>query len=142
MPLIISILHNLFPNATRRFAGQEAVTISLVVPTVLDINSCLRKHSDLTNPAASVACKNMVRALTNSLQKRFAGIFRNCAMGSFPNEAMHLKKPFEDDVYLISTTMDPKFSHRWLDHDVQLNGEDETANRIRNKIKYKVQGKV
>ena len=84
----------------------------------------------------------MVRALRNSLQKRFAGIFRNCAMDSVPNEAMHLEQPFEDDVYLISTTLDPKFSLRWLDLDVQLNGEDETANRIRNRMKYKVQGKV
>ena len=142
MPLIISILNKILSNATLRFAGQEAVTISLVLPTVLDINSCLRKQSDLTSPAASVACKNMVRALRNSLQKRFAGIFRNYAMGSVPNEAMHLEQPFEDDVYLISTTLDSKFSLRWLDLDVQLNGEDETANRIRNRIKYKVQGKV
>ena len=70
MPLIISILNEIFSNATLRFAGQEAVTICLVVPTVLDINFCLRKHLDLTSPAASVACKNMVRALKNSLQKR------------------------------------------------------------------------
>ena len=62
MPLIISILNEIFSNATLRFAGQVAVTISLVVPTDLDINSCLRKHSDITSPAASVACKNMVRA--------------------------------------------------------------------------------
>ena len=82
MPLIISILNKIFSNATLRFAGQEAVTVSLVVPTVLDITSCLRKHSDLTSSAASVTCKNMVRALKNSLQKRFAGIFRNCAIGS------------------------------------------------------------
>ena len=63
-------------------------------------------------------------------------------MGSVPNEAIHLEQPFEDDVYLISTTLDPKFSLRWLDPDVQLNGEDETANCICNRIKYKVQGKV
>ena len=142
MPLIISILNKIFSNATLRFAGQEAVTVSLVVPSVLDINSCLRKHSDLTSSAASVTCKNMVRALKNSLQKRFAGIFRNCAMGSVPNETMHLEQPFEDDVYLISTTLDPKFSLRWLDLEVQLNGEDKTDSRIRNRIKYKVQGKV
>ena len=58
-----------------------------------------------------------------------------------PSVSAHLQLPFEDAVYAIATTLDPRFSFQWLEIDVCLESDDDhAAQRIRNRIKYVTQG--
>ncbi|KAJ3604983.1 hypothetical protein NHX12_027034 [Muraenolepis orangiensis] len=59
-----------FAEATDLTEGEKNVTISVVVPTVLDLNTHLLKLEE-----ANTKCQPLVRALREALLKRFMGIF-------------------------------------------------------------------
>ena len=107
-----------------------------MLPTVLHL------HSHLSKMMKNIQfCKGLAKALLQSLRKRFAGIFRTCHMLTSEPESAHLSLPYEDEIYVIATTLDPRFSLEWLDVDVILDlDDDDRQHRIRNRIKYATQG--
>ena len=119
------------------FAGEQTVTISIVIPTVLNLNSHLKAKMESVR-----SCRGLVTALTSSLHKRFIGIFKNCHMNKSPTASAHLDSPFDENIYLIATTLDPRFALDWVDEDVALDQDDIDRQRIRNRLKCKVKGKI
>jgi len=76
------------------------VTISMVVPTVLDLYT----HLNAMKLSARF-CRSIVNAMLQSMRKRFSGIFANCGMsGVLPPQQRTLgeKLPFSESVYLIA----------------------------------------
>lgn len=113
-------------------SGDQLVTISLVVPTVLDLHSHLKKKESVRY------CQPLVAALMASLRKRFCGIFQNCQTAE--GIAGNHDQPFSDKVYLIATVLDPRFSIQWVDIDVHIESDTDSTRRIRNEFKEMLQG--
>ncbi|XP_035764445.1 uncharacterized protein LOC118454313 [Neolamprologus brichardi] len=78
-----------FSEATRLTKGDHQVTISMVVPTVLDLKNHLIKMEVQMPQVVSI-----VRALKRSLEKRFSGIFRQICMDEKDPE-----EPFSHQIY-------------------------------------------
>uniref|UniRef100_A0A3B4ZNS1 Uncharacterized protein n=1 Tax=Stegastes partitus TaxID=144197 RepID=A0A3B4ZNS1_9TELE len=73
-------------EATDLTKGEKSVTISMVVPTVLDLNTHLLKMEE-----TRMQCRPLVKALRQSLMKRFSGIFTKTNMAKERN-VPHLHK--------------------------------------------------
>lgn len=85
------------------------MTLSYVVPYVLSLNRHLEEMKKTVK-----YCLPLVNALMTSLRTRFSGVFERTGM-------MSKLKPnceFSDDVYFISTVLDPMFTFQWIDCDV------------------------
>ena len=88
-----------FAEATDLTQGNNSVTVSFVVPTVLDLYSHLHRCQ-----ATSRHCRSLINALKKSLQTRFLGIIEECKMlGPFYDE----KIPFSENVYFMAAVLDP-----------------------------------
>ena len=112
-----------FAEATDLTQGDKSVTISFVVPTVLDLYS----HLDRCQ-GTSCHCRSLINALKKSLQTRFLGIFEKCKMlGPFGGEMV----PFSENVYFMAAVLDPVFACHWIDVDVVCDDEEQT-NRARS----------
>lgn len=119
-----------FSDATDLTEGDQQVTISMVVPTVLDLKNHLLKM-ELQMPQVGA----VVRALKKSLEKRFSGIFRRIRM-----EEEDPDEPFSHRIYFLATMLDPQFGLTWVDLDVQ-NGEAGPAlKRFRDDLKKSLTG--
>nr|XP_023679194.1 uncharacterized protein LOC111850022 [Paramormyrops kingsleyae]XP_023679195.1 uncharacterized protein LOC111850022 [Paramormyrops kingsleyae] len=101
----------LFSEATDMTEGGKSVTISMVVPTVLDLKTHLIKMENRMQTSA------IARALRMSLENRFSGIF-----GRINMEEGDIDEPFNHRVYFLATILDPQFGLSWVDLDVN-NGE-------------------
>ena len=122
-----------FSEATDLTQGEKSVTISMVVPTVLDLNTHLSKMED-----TRIHSRPLIRALRQSLQKRFSGIFAK-ANNTKPRGT---EDPFSHNVYFLATTLDPQFGLSWVDLDV-TNGDDLTSVRKnRDELKKMLTGKT
>lgn len=108
------------------------VTISLVVPTVLDLNTHLVKKQE-----SARHCLPLLRALLASLRKRFRGIFTNCKMAAPLEGVEEDNTPFKDKVYLLAAVLDPRFALHWVDIDVVMERDQE---RTRAELKRMLQG--
>lgn len=119
-----------FSDATDLTEGDHQVTISMVVPTVLDLKNHLIKMEVQMPQAVTI-----VRALKRSLEKRFSGIFRQICMDEKDPE-----EPFSHRIYFLATMLDPQFGLTWVDLDVQ-NGETGPAlKRFRDDLKKSLIG--
>lgn len=102
-----------FAEATELTQGDKVVTISMVVPTVLEL------HSHLTEmDGEKKLCRLLTRALRASLKRRFAGIF--VGLGMAEDEGLDL--PFSHDVYMQGAMLDPQFGLNWVELDVRTSG--------------------
>ncbi|XDV39249.1 hypothetical protein PO909_008513, partial [Leuciscus waleckii] len=106
-----------FSEATDQTEGDKSVTISMVVPTVLDLNTHLLKIED-----TRMQSRPLVKALRASLVKRFSGIFIKTNMAKESGR----EEPFNHNVYCLATMLDPQFGLSWMDLDV-INGENATS---------------
>ena len=97
--------------------GDEVVTMSMVVPTVLDLYTHLKHQKQ-----EACYCKSLVAALSRSIMKRFKGIFVSCQMAS--STAVH-EEPFSHKVYLLAAVLDPQFCMDWVDEDVVSDESEE-----------------
>uniref|UniRef100_A0A3B5QUR0 Uncharacterized LOC111606838 n=1 Tax=Xiphophorus maculatus TaxID=8083 RepID=A0A3B5QUR0_XIPMA len=79
-----------FAEATELTQGERSVTISMVVPTVLDLNTHLLKMEE-----TRMQCRPLVRALQHGREE-----------------------PFNHDVYFFAAMLDPQFGLSWVDLDV------------------------
>ena len=62
-------------------------------------------------------------------------------MKKAPAEIAHLQLPFGQSIYIIATTLDPRFALDWLNEDVIFDEEDNIdVQRICSRIKCKVKG--
>lgn len=120
-----------FSEATDLTEGEKSVTISMVVPTVLDLNTHLLKMEE-----TRTQCRPLVRALRESLMKRFSGIFvkTNMAMESVREE------PFNHNVYFLATMLDPQFGLSWVDLDVTNGGSATSQKKFRDELKKTLTG--
>ena len=86
-------------EATDLTQGDNSVTVSFVVPTVLDLYSHLHRCQ-----ATSRHCRSLINALKKSLQTRLLGIIEKCKMlGPFYDEMI----PFSENVYFMAAVLDP-----------------------------------
>ena len=105
-----------FAEATDLTRSNKGVTISFVVPSVLDLYGHLNR---------SQAKSRYCRSLTNALQKAleiwcFFVFFDRCKMlGTFCGEI----SPFSENVYFMAAALDPVLVCHWIDTDVV--GDDE-----------------
>ncbi|XP_078026436.1 zinc finger BED domain-containing protein 4-like [Epinephelus lanceolatus] len=114
-----------FSEATDLTEGDTVVTISMVVPTVLDLRTHLNKMEVQLPQIVTI-----VRALKKSLEKRFSGIFRRINM-----EQGDPEEPFNHRIYFLAAMLDPQFGLSWVDLDVH-NGESSPAlKRFRDDLK-------
>uniref|UniRef100_A0A096M2K3 BED-type domain-containing protein n=1 Tax=Poecilia formosa TaxID=48698 RepID=A0A096M2K3_POEFO len=81
-----------FAEATELTQGERSVTISMVVPTVLDFNTHLLKMEE-----TRMQCRPLVRALQQSLVKRFSGIFKKTNMAKDSGR----EEPFNHDTLIF-----------------------------------------
>ena len=120
-----------FSEATDLTEGETVVTISMVVPTILDLRTHLNKMEVKLPQIVTI-----VRALKKSLEKRFSGVFRriiNMEQGD-PEE------PFHHRIYFLAAMLDPQFGLSWVDLDVH-NGESGPAlKRFRDNLKKSLTG--
>lgn len=74
--------------------------ISIIVPTVLDLNTHLIKCE-----TTHILCRPIARALHGSLKKRFQGIFEQFYMAGKTGK----EEPFNNKIYTLDTMLDPQF---------------------------------
>ena len=125
-----------FHEATVLIQAENSPTISLVVPTVLS----LRRHLSNCSKRNLKCPKAIVDELLRSLNSRFEGIFEMLKGGScmkicirfYSAGRSDIKKPFEDFVYLVSATLDPRFGFQRL---MDVNVSDSGKDLIRSKVK-------
>ena len=93
------------------------MTITVVVPLVLDLNSHLQTwHTEARH------CQTIVRNLHESLKKRFRGIFIRCLMEKEAGVGGVLEEPFFDKIFLMAPVLDPQYMMHWVDEGVQVGG--------------------
>ena len=115
-----------FAKATDLTQGDSMVTISCVVPVVLSLARSLRCA---TEEGSSLTA--FVNNLTQGLHDRFCGIFRklNIALPAgvrTVNTGRDLS--FDDDIYLMSSALDPTYAYHWL-QDIPSTFEERQATR-------------
>ncbi|KAL7373446.1 hypothetical protein ABVT39_006953 [Epinephelus coioides] len=114
-----------FAEATDLTQGENIVTVSSVLPSVLSLNHHLEKLKQQVRFLGS-----MIHSLQCSLKKRFLGIFVNVKMlSAAPGEEL----PFADPLYIRAAVLDPAFSMMWLQHDVLVT--DDIKNDISDMVK-------
>ncbi|XP_030599481.1 zinc finger BED domain-containing protein 4-like isoform X2 [Archocentrus centrarchus] len=115
-----------FSEATDLTEGEKSVTISMVVPTVLDLNTHLLKMEE-----TRMQCRPLVAALKQSLMKRFSGIFIKINMAKESGR----EQPFNHNVYFFATMLDPQFGLSWVDLDVTNGGNAASVKKFREELK-------
>ncbi|XP_060728440.1 uncharacterized protein LOC132861708 [Tachysurus vachellii] len=102
------------------------VTISMVVPTVLDLNTHLLQISE-----SQSHCRPLATSLRQSLLKRFSGIFVRTKMV----EQNGKEDQFNHNVYFLATMLDPQFGLNWVDLDVTNNESPDSVKKFREDLK-------
>ena len=74
--------------------------------------------------------QTLVTALQTSLKERFKGVFVNVKMTPVQQTS---ELPFSDDIYLLSSLLDPSFGMFWIDNDVMIDGDAKIA--MKNDLK-------
>lgn len=97
-----------FLQATDLTQGEKVVTVSAALPCVLTLNNHLQKML-----STSRHLRSLVRALQQSLQHCFRGVFVNVKMD---HSARQL--PFGNKIYVLVALLDSSFCLFWLDQDV------------------------
>lgn len=122
-----------FAEATELTEGEKIITISMVVPTVLDLNTHLI-HMD----SPKSFCRPLIRALRESLQQRFSGIFIALHMAEPKDHSFNA--PFSHEIYAQAAMLDPQFGMSWVDMDVRTSGSTVTLKRLREEIRRSLTG--
>nr|XP_055032707.1 uncharacterized protein LOC129421310 [Misgurnus anguillicaudatus] len=112
-----------FPEATE---GEKMVTVSMVVPTVLDLNTHLLQISE-----SRIHCWPLATTLRQSLLKRFSGIFVRTKIVEQNGE----EDQFNNNVYFLATMLNPKFGLNWVDLDVTNSESLDSMKKFREDLK-------
>lgn len=115
-----------FQEATNMTQGENVVTISFVVPSVLALNH----HLETLKQAGHL--KGLAKALQMSLKRRFQGIFINVQMETNTDGT---PAPFSDPVYLKAAALDPAFSLQWVQPHLMVPEyvKEEVAENVKGK---------
>ncbi len=114
-----------FLQATDLTQGEKVVTLSAALPCVLTLNNHLQKML-----STSRHLRSLVRALQQSLQRHFRGVFVNVKMDHSDEAATQL--PFSNKIYMLAALLDPSFCLFWLDQDVLC--PDEFKDEVKNNL--------
>ncbi|KAL1249031.1 hypothetical protein QQF64_022349 [Cirrhinus molitorella] len=117
-----------FAEATELTEGEKMITISMVVPTVLDLNTHL-----IQMDSSKSLCRPLIRALQESLQQRFSGIF--IALHMTEPEDHSFDAPFSHEFYAQAAILDPQFGMSWVDMDVRTSGNTVAIRRLREEVR-------
>lgn len=117
-----------FAEATDLTQGDTYPTIGCIVPSIIGLDSCLLEAMSKTVHHAA-----FVRALHESLRRRFLGLFKTLLI--LPgNLSEHLKPQHEQFgamIYLMASLLDPSYGLLWLeDHP----GSAETKQTLRETV--------
>ena len=134
---VIEVLE-LFTEATMRTEADEMVTINLTIPLVLGV---IRSLQELL--ADTKFCAPLIEGLLTSMFRRFNGLlqmvgFKTSSEPAFtPIPELKKGKLFGDEIYLLSTFLDPAVKLSWIDAECGFLNEDEKC-----ALKETVQQKV
>ena len=72
-----------------------------------------------------------MNALHSSLRARFSGLLERLKMenATVTSNSSLSSKPFGDDIYVLATTLDPRFRLKWIDCDVLASETDKALLR-------------
>ena len=129
----VELLHP-FYEATMLTQGEDAPTISLVLPTVLS----LKKHLVEFIKKKSKHLKFMAEQIFQSMATRFSGIFKNVetrfsALRS--SDTWFVDEPFGDTIYVVAATLNPMFGLEWVK-------ETRTSDKEKESLTSSVKGKL
>ena len=110
------------------------MTISCVIPTILDLNGHLRKSRNTVR-----YCRALCNVLLTSFQRRFYEIFQNCGILKQVEDLREEKLPFVDNIYLLASALDPLFSYHWIEIDVEMEHDEALTSRARHDTKRKIE---
>ena len=73
----------------------------------------------------------------------YLGIFDQCRMGSDQNPVTQVTQemPFNNQLYLVATALDPQFALRFVDMDVYAVDDTHTSQQIQDEVKDRIKGK-
>lgn len=98
-----------FAEVTELTQGDEYVTISCVVPSIVALLKCMASLSGRVRYHGTV-----VKALTESIHKRFAGLLQTLQMQP---ASTGRQEPFDQLIYPAAAVMDPAYGFVWLEAD-------------------------
>lgn len=117
---IVDILEP-FYQVSVKCQAEKAVTISLVVPSVVHLICHLRwMKQNVFN------CRKLVQQLQAAIETRFAGIIKRLY-----HAEVQYDDPFSDPVYFMAALLDPSFKFFWI-RSLELSINDE--NRLKQTI--------
>ena len=124
MQEFISVLE-LFTEATLRTEGDKTPTINVALPLLLCVIRNLQQML-----ANSVYCVQLIKGLLNSLFKRFNGIlqlvgFQTPVAPFFNPLPLKEGNMFNDDIYLIASTLDLTVKLSWIDEECTFLSAEE-----------------
>jgi len=106
-----------FAEATDLSQGDQTVTISCVVPTVLSLSRILESKQ---------STGSFAKTLLQSLVSRFSGLFETLGMRKSGGEGSR----FCSDIYLMAASLDPSFAFHWL-QDIPVSQAEKESLRFR-----------
>ena len=110
-----------FYDISIKCQAEEAVTISLVLPSVVHLISHLRDvKQDIS------VCGKLIQQLEQSIKTRFVGIINRINLVDVAKDS-----PYDDPIYFIAAVLDPAFKFLWI-HDLKLS--PTTANQLKQNI--------
>lgn len=116
-----------FSEATDLTQGDQTVTISCVVPTILSLKAKLEVAVQSPGSFSS-----LVKTLLVSLCDRFAGIFQLLGIERAAELGLHFNRlKFDSNIFIMAPALDPFYAYHWLQ---DYPGTDEAREAMRCKI--------
>lgn len=127
---IVDILHP-FAEATDITQGDQVVTISVVVPTVLSLRRFLLSMADKVKYHGVT-----VKEFITQMHERFFHLFARLDV-RLPHSQTARTLAFDSDVFLMASALDPRFAFHWLqDHPGSQEVKDGLRHRITGRVAF------
>ena len=126
---VVDLLHP-FAEATDLTQGENILTISAVIPTILSLRILLRQMSTSVRFHAAA-----VQELLNQLHERFFHVLTRINVELPPTACTSRTLAFDSDVFMLASAIDPQYGFRWLqDHPGAADVKDGLRHRITGRI--------
>jgi len=126
---VVDLLHP-FAEATDLTQGENILTISAVIPTILSLRILLRQMSTSVRFHAAA-----VQELLNQLHERFFHVLTRINVELPPTACTSRTLAFDSDVFMLASAIDPQYGFRWLqDHPGAADVKDGLLHRITGRI--------
>ena len=117
-----------FAEVTELTQGDEYITISCVLPSIVALLKCMAGLSGRARYHSTV-----LATLVDSINKRFSGLLQSLQMQP---TSIGRQEPFEQLIYPAAAVMDPKYGFIWLESD------HPGSAAVKDNVKETVIGKI